>query len=208
MYKTIRLMPVMALALLAACVTINVYFPAVAAERAADRIIDDVWGKNAPRTPPGDQPAPQSRSQTPDSSGLAAVTAGAAVALLDFVLPAAHAAEPVIDIDTPAVQNIVASMEQRHAQLKPYYESGAIGLTQRATIEIHNMGTVSLARRNQLKQLVAEENADRNALYREIAVANNHPEWESQIRATFAERWISKAQPGWYYQSKNGWQQK
>lgn len=27
----------------AACVTINIYFPAAAAEKAADRIIDEVW---------------------------------------------------------------------------------------------------------------------------------------------------------------------
>ena len=29
--------------MLAACVTINIYFPAAAAEKAADRIIDEVW---------------------------------------------------------------------------------------------------------------------------------------------------------------------
>lgn len=29
--------------LLSACVTINIYFPAAAAEKAADRIIDEVW---------------------------------------------------------------------------------------------------------------------------------------------------------------------
>ncbi len=28
---------------LAACVTINIYFPAAAAEKAADKIIDEVW---------------------------------------------------------------------------------------------------------------------------------------------------------------------
>lgn len=28
---------------LQACVTINIYFPAAAAEKAADRIIDEVW---------------------------------------------------------------------------------------------------------------------------------------------------------------------
>ena len=28
---------------LGACVTINIYFPAAAAERAADRIIDEIW---------------------------------------------------------------------------------------------------------------------------------------------------------------------
>lgn len=29
--------------LLSACVTINIYFPASAAEKAADKIIDEVW---------------------------------------------------------------------------------------------------------------------------------------------------------------------
>jgi len=31
------------LGVLPACVTINIYFPAAAAEKAADKIIDDVW---------------------------------------------------------------------------------------------------------------------------------------------------------------------
>jgi hypothetical protein len=30
-------------AILSACVTINIYFPAAAAEKAADKIIDEVW---------------------------------------------------------------------------------------------------------------------------------------------------------------------
>lgn len=30
---------------LAACVTINIYFPAAAAEKAADKILDEVWQK-------------------------------------------------------------------------------------------------------------------------------------------------------------------
>ncbi|MCB1935875.1 MAG: hypothetical protein KDF59_08035 [Nitrosomonas sp.] len=29
--------------LLSACVTINIYFPAAAAEKAADKIIEEVW---------------------------------------------------------------------------------------------------------------------------------------------------------------------
>ena len=62
--KTLR-MPVVLLLMLftAACVTINVYFPAEAAEKAADRIIDEVWQlKNGaapkaeePGTAPGDK---------------------------------------------------------------------------------------------------------------------------------------------------------
>ncbi len=41
---------------LGACVTINIYFPAAAAEKAADKLIDEIWqvqkqGKPAPGAP-------------------------------------------------------------------------------------------------------------------------------------------------------------
>lgn len=39
----VRMLILMLAALLSACVTINIYFPAAAAEKAADRIIDEVW---------------------------------------------------------------------------------------------------------------------------------------------------------------------
>ena len=46
---------------LAACVTINIYFPAAAAERAADRIIDEVWQlkPDAAKPSAAKPPAPQ-----------------------------------------------------------------------------------------------------------------------------------------------------
>ncbi|CAG4883413.1 exported protein of unknown function [Georgfuchsia toluolica] len=41
---------------LAGCVTINIYFPASAAEKAADKIIDEIWQPGsagaAPAVPP------------------------------------------------------------------------------------------------------------------------------------------------------------
>jgi hypothetical protein len=43
---------VMAALALSACVTINIYFPAAAAEKAADKIIEEVW-----QTPKADQSA-------------------------------------------------------------------------------------------------------------------------------------------------------
>jgi hypothetical protein len=47
---------------LSACVTINIYFPAAAAEKAADRIIDEVYqlkGGDAAKPPAG--PVPDSQ---------------------------------------------------------------------------------------------------------------------------------------------------
>ena len=37
--------------LLPGCVTINIYFPAAAAEKAADKIIDEVWQLKKPEQP-------------------------------------------------------------------------------------------------------------------------------------------------------------
>lgn len=37
---------------LAGCVTINIYFPAAAAEKAADRIIEEVWQLQGSATTP------------------------------------------------------------------------------------------------------------------------------------------------------------
>ena len=193
----------LAFALLAGCVTINVYFPAVAAEKAADRIIEDVWGKQ-----PQGEPAP---TPVPDTQGRRHGTPLALLALrtLDFLIPVAAAAEPNIDISSPAVQQIKASMESRHASLAAHYASGAVGLTSDGMIAVRDANAIPLAERNNVKKLVADENSDRNALYREIAVANGHPEWEGDIRKTFAARWVAKAQGGWYYQDGSGsWKQK
>ena len=54
---------------LGACVTINIYFPAAAAERAADRIIDEVWQlqPDAAKTKP-DAAQPQSGKPAPPQS--------------------------------------------------------------------------------------------------------------------------------------------
>ena len=42
---------------LSACVTINIYFPAAAAEKAADKIIDDVWQLKNGAEKPAETPA-------------------------------------------------------------------------------------------------------------------------------------------------------
>ena len=43
---------------LAACVTINIYFPAAAAEKAADKIIEEVWQAKKPGQPGATQEKP------------------------------------------------------------------------------------------------------------------------------------------------------
>lgn len=56
MNKLIWLLP--AALVLPACVTINIYFPEAAAEKAADKIIDDVWQLKQDQQPADEKPAP------------------------------------------------------------------------------------------------------------------------------------------------------
>ena len=109
-----------------------------------------------------------------------------------------------IEIDTPAISSLRQSMQQRHSQLEAYYERGAVGLTRDGLIAMRDANALPLAARQPVNALIAAENQDRNALYREIARANGHPEWEADIRATFGQRWIDLARPGWWYQATNG----
>ena len=119
-----------------------------------------------------------------------------------FIAPA-HA-QANLEINTPGIAAIQSSMSQRHGQLAPLYASGAVGLTRDGNIALRDPNAVPLAQRQQVNSLIAAENQDRAALYREIARANNRPEWEGDIRNTFAQRWIDKAQAGWYYQNASG----
>jgi uncharacterized protein YdbL (DUF1318 family) len=180
-----------------ACVTINVYFPAEAAEKAADRIIRDVYGDEVDAAK-----EPQSWNH------FEGVPVQPANPVLDWFIPTAHAAAD-LSVNTPAIRQLKADMEKRHRQLAPYYTSGAVGITNKGQLQIRDQKLVPLKDRNTVKNIVAKENRDRSALYAEIARANAHPEWEAEIRTTFARRWVDNAHSGWWYMNKKGgWKQK
>jgi uncharacterized protein YdbL (DUF1318 family) len=118
-------------------------------------------------------------------------------------------AQANLDIDTPAIRALTASMQQRYPQLLPYYASGAVGISRDGLVALRDAAAVPLPQRAQVNALVAADNQDRLALYRDIARANNHPEWEADIQAKFGERWVAKAQNGWWVQDAAGaWKKK
>ena len=219
-----RLLPFKLLALsclLAACVTVNVYFPAAAAEQAADRIIDTVTSQqksNENSTPP--KSPPQSRAAPVGERPMLAATPArveqpvllaAAGALLNLLIPAAEAqGSPNLDVSDPQIRAVTASMQQRFGQLQKYFAAGVIGLTTDGLVAVRDQNAVPLAERATVTRLVTEDNRDRETLYAELAKANKHPEWEPDIRRTFARRWVERgAQGGWYYQDAGGkWVQK
>ena len=117
---------------------------------------------------------------------------------------------PPTSTSSPEIRAIQSSITARFSQLRKFFDSGALGLTQDGLVQIRDASSLSLPDRGLLNRLVAEDNKDREALYTEIAKANGHPEWAGDLRKTFARRWVERgAQTGWYYQNAGGaWAQK
>jgi uncharacterized protein YdbL (DUF1318 family) len=179
--------------LLVSCVTVNIYFPAAAIQKAADQIVDDVRKTPEPKLE-------QTPEQKPDKSSV-----------LDRVLmvrlgPAeAQAAAVDVNVSTPAIRNIRASLANRFPQLQPLYGKGAIGETNTGLIAARDIGALSLKEKADVNRLVEQENADRQALYAEIIRANRlEPSQLGEIQRLFANSWRDKSAPGWWIQQDNG----
>ena len=200
--------PVVGALLLTACVTINVYFPAAEAKEAAREFVEKVIDE-------ADKVNMQDESRKDSSKD-----GGGGMAMLqrrfDFDpwmligIGSAHAqSAPDISIKTPAIQAIQSRMEARfNSTLRAGFDSGALGFTSDGLISVRDAGKLELKDRVAMNAAVADDNRDRKAVYREVAVANGHPEWESQIRDVFAKQWVDSARSGWWYQSGGGWKQK
>lgn len=202
-------MPIAAALALTACVTINVYFPAAEAREAAKEFVDKVIGEEAQDAVPAPTPEQESEpAPTPDDGGGMALSFDPL--LLLGIAPAYAQAQPDITIKTPAIQAIQARMASRFdSTLRKHFDSGALGFTNDGLVSVRDAAKIGLSERVAVNQAVAEQNRDAKAVYREIAVANNHPEWESQIRGVFAKQWVASARSGWWYQTAGGgWKQK
>jgi uncharacterized protein YdbL (DUF1318 family) len=181
---------------LVGCVTINVYFPEAAAQKAADQFIGNVLDDSGVA-----RPAEKAPEKVKPQGG------GPSASLLDLVIPRAMAADnPDIQIRTPETDAIRERMKNRFGgPLKGLFDNGAVGFTADGLVAVHDANALPLAQRS----LVDQENADRNALYKAVAAANGHPEWEPQIRKTFADGWVQRAPSGWYYRDASGaWKRK
>ncbi|WP_457667859.1 YdbL family protein [Thiolapillus sp.] len=196
--------PVLSL-LLGACVTINIYFPAAAAEQAAREIVRDVLDVDQPKEQNKAPEKARDDQSAIEQPGMAVRIAGH---LVEMLVPEVHAGQADINIDTPAISRLRQSMQKRQRSLAPFYRSGAIGFDESGRVAIRDLKAVALKDRNRVKKLVADENRDRDALYREIARANGHPEWEADIRKTFSRIWVEEAPRGYWYRKDGSWKKK
>lgn len=181
---------------LSACVTVNIYFPAAAVQRAADKIVEETWG----------EPGSGGVKEQPKSEYLGPRLAYASVA----IVPEAFAQEADINVSNPAIRALKDSIKNRSDSIKPFMDRGAAGISHDGLLVIRNTDGLNLKERSEIKQLVEAENRDREALYTEIAKANNFPrEAIPKIQAIFAQSWIEQAKAGWWVQDvARNWKRK
>lgn len=187
---------------IAACVTINVYFPAAEVESAAKEFVEDVLREESP--------VQEDNDQSNFFNDNAVIRIAHQINPLNWMISSAHAQQADITISSPAINSLKSKMIDRMNQsLRSHLESNVIGFSNDGLVEIIDAGQLGLKDRQSVKKVVADENRDRVALYREVAIANDHPEWEEQIKDAFVKQWISQAKAGWSYQNAAGqWQKK
>jgi uncharacterized protein YdbL (DUF1318 family) len=194
---------ILVVVIITSCVTINIYFPAAAVEKAADRIVEEVWGGKGVEQQKQDELINQGEPQS---------------LLLDslyFVMTAigpgeAFAAEPDVNVTTPAIRALKDSIQQRAASITPFMDSGNAGIADSGLLAIRTSDGLGLKDKAALSRLIDAENRDREALYSEIAKANNFsPDKIEDIKKIFAGSWIKNARTGWWIQDADGnWKKK
>jgi len=184
------------LALVAGCITVNIYFPAAQVQKTAEKIVDEVYQEK--REPPIPEPAEKPRSSNEGDAFRGIVR------LARFGPAPAFAEEPTT-VSNAAIRGLKEQIGQRHRELLPFYQQSQVGITRDGFLEVRGTSGLGLPQVAALRRLVDADNAARRQLYEEVAKALNlKPEQVSQVRKIFAKQWRDKAQAGWAIQADDG----
>jgi uncharacterized protein YdbL (DUF1318 family) len=171
-----------------ACITVNIYFPEATVKQAAEQIVDEIRKKDAEK---GGQEAVKKLAALSESGPFSFV-------------PAAYAQEAT-NVSTPAIRAVKEAMKNRFPALKPYYDGGNIGETNKGMVEVRDEAGLNLQAKAALRNLAKDENGDRTKLYAEVAKALSIEASQiERIQKIFAEEWIKNAAIGWWIQQEDG----
>ena len=178
----------MGLVFVLACITVNIYFPEATVKQAAAEIVDEIRKTDAAK-------------KAPDAVAGMPAPSGASTFLL---VPAAYAQEAT-NVSTPAVRALKDSMKSRFLLLKPYFDAGNIGESNKGFLEVRDEAGLALQAKGALRNLVKDENGDRTSLYAEVAKALDIEASQiERIQKIFAAEWAKSAAAGWWVQQEDG----
>src|SRR5660397_27989 len=162
------------LALIAGCVTVNIYFPAAQVQKTAEKIVDEVYQEK--REPPIPEPAEKPRSSNEGD-------AFRGIVRLARFGPAPAFAEEATSVSNAAIRGLKEQIGRRHTELLPFYQQGQAGITRDGFLEVRGTSGLGLSQVAAVKRLIDADNAARRQLYEEVGKALNlKPEQVSQVR--------------------------
>jgi hypothetical protein len=156
-----------------ACVTINIYFPAEKVETVAGEIVQDIRG------PEGQ------KEQLPEKQKDSLLQK----TMLAWWVSDAWA-QDVTEVSNPTIRALKARMKSRFAQMKPYYQKGALQEGANGYVSLGDTSGLDLKQKRDVQALVSAENNDRKTLYAEVAKALEiDPSQTGRIAEIFAKEW-------------------
>ncbi len=171
-----------------ACITVNIYFPEATVKQAAAEIVEEIRKDDVGKKAPQAALEMQALRESPSFS---------------FV-PAAYAQEAT-SVSTPAIRALKDSMKSRFPSLKPYFDAGNIGESNKGMLDVRDEAGLNLQAKAALRNLVKDENSDRARLYAEVAQALKIEASQiEKIQKIFADEWAKSAMAGWWIQQEDG----
>jgi uncharacterized protein len=179
-----------------AVITVNVYFPAEAVEKAAEKIIDEIEGEE------------ESKAKSDKSSPQSYFWRNVPFCILGN--STVYAEEIDLELTTPAIRKVIESMKTRNSNIMHFKDKGFIGETYDGMLAIRDLSDISGEDIRTINRLLRAENTDRETLYNELAEANKIPLSEiDRIKTVFAKTRKAKAEQGhWFQDEKGKWTQK
>lgn len=188
MKRMAKITAVLALMLTAACVTVNIYFPAAEVQKDAERVVKQAYGIEEDKAPA-------------EGSWLHP-------GLLDLFGPTTAHAQDYVNLSNAATRGLEKEVTATTRQLAPYYASGNVGIDSNGFAVLRDKGGLDMKSVGQVNRLVAADRQLKTALYQEKAKAAGTPGKVGEVQAIYAKLWQSYAAGGTWVQTGGGWTQK
>ena len=179
-----------------AVITVNIYFPTEAVEKAAEKIINEIKSGEEPQTIPEENKQQSQFWKTIPQYSIGNSTV--------------YAENIDLNITSPAIRTIIERMKTRYQEIVRFNDTGVVGESYDGTLVIRDMGGLTGEDIRTVKRLLSAENSDREMLYKELATANKISLSEiEKIKTIFAQTRRDKAKVGDWFKDQNGtWSQK
>ncbi|MGE4554393.1 MAG: DUF1318 domain-containing protein [Desulfovibrionaceae bacterium] len=197
MQRFVKSTVALALLLTAACVTVNIYFPAAEVRKDAERVVKEAYGLPGDATQPAPaQPAAPAVSPTSSPSGL------------NLLGPASAWAQDYQSLSNAATRGAEQQVVANTRQLAPYFAKGNVGLDANGFAVLRSQDGLDLKQLAEAQRLAQQDKAFKQQLYRAKAEAAGTPGKAGEVQRIYAEVWKQYAQKGWWVQDSGGWRQK